>query len=103
MQQKYFKNKKSCKYAKIMLDFMPWRCIIKTKVADLQQIKEANKVKVSVTKRYTFGEKKIVIAKCSHTGKFERAFGSMEALRKAWPGAEIVGIDEHKGFTVVYC
>ena len=60
-------------------------------------------MKVSVTKRYKFGEKKIVIAMCSDTGKFERTFSTMEALRKEWPGAEIVGIDEHKGFTVVYC
>ena len=60
-------------------------------------------MKVIVTRKYSFGDKKIVIAKCSHTGKFERTFSSMEALRKAWPSAEIVGVDEHKGFTVVYC
>ena len=44
-----------------------------------------------------------IIAKCSHTGKFEASFESMEALRKAWPGAEIVCIEENNGYTVVYC
>ena len=60
-------------------------------------------MKVKVSKKYMFGDKKIVIAKCSDTGKFERTFGSMAELRKVWPSAEIVGVDEHKGFTVVYC
>lgn len=60
-------------------------------------------MKVKVTKMSAISNKRFVIAKCSHTGKFERAFGSMEDLRKEWPSAEIVGIDEHKGYTVVYC
>lgn len=44
-----------------------------------------------------------VIAKCSMRGTFERSFASMEDLRKVWPGAEIVSIEEHDGYTVVYC
>lgn len=44
-----------------------------------------------------------VIAKCSHTEKFERSFTSMEELRKVWPSVEIVCTEEHNGYTVVYC
>lgn len=44
-----------------------------------------------------------VHAHCSMTGKFERAFESMEALRKCWPSAEIVCIEECDGYIKVYC
>ena len=44
-----------------------------------------------------------VIAKCSHTGKFESSFKSMEAFRREWPGAEIVKTEHHNGYTVIYC
>ena len=51
------------------------------------------------TKFYEFK----VFAYDSMTGKFEGAFESMEALRKCWPSAEIVCIEECDGCTKVYC
>jgi hypothetical protein len=46
---------------------------------------------------------KKIIARDSRTGEFEAEFESMEALRKEWPGAEIVCTEEHEDYTVVYC
>ena len=60
-------------------------------------------MKVNVTVKTVNKESKKIIAKCSHTGEFEASFESMEALRKAWPSAEITCVEEHDGYTVVYC
>ena len=59
------------------------------------------KVKVNVKSRKAAEWK--VIAYDSMTGEFEAAFESMEQLRKVWPGAEIVCIEECDGYIKVYC
>ena len=45
-----------------------------------------------------------VFARDSVTGEFLGAFESMDGLRKAWPGAEIVSTEEQDDGTIlVYC
>ena len=45
-----------------------------------------------------------VFARDSMTGEFLGAFESMDGLRKAWPGAEIVSTEEQDDGTIlVYC
>lgn len=59
-------------------------------------------MKVKVTKRKMDAEFK-VIAYCSMTGKFEGAFESMDQLRKVWPSAEIVSVEDCGDYIKVYC